>query len=145
MMNARADGRLSQILSQAPVSPGPDYAAWLSSWCRSGARDGADDAAPALVFKPRAERQASDYLDDDNMHPMRKLLARHPGAPMAFAEMCRKPSGFQRLRSLIEYLKVQAENPSVTNASDQGSTTAYVSPLHINEVMRGYQVDDEAL
>ena len=143
--SAKADGRLSHILTQAPASPGPDYAAWLSMWCRSGARDVALDALPVVAFKPRAEREPSEYLDDDNMHPMRKLLARHPGAPMAFAEMCRNPSGFQRLRSLVEYLKVQSDNPSVTNASDQGSTTAYVSPLHVNEVMRGYQVDDEDL
>ncbi|MBS0454101.1 MAG: hypothetical protein JSS14_22590 [Proteobacteria bacterium] len=142
-MSAKADGGFSHILTQAPASPGPDYASWLSMWCRSGARDVASDAPTVVAFKPRAQREPSEYLDDDNMHPMRKLLARHPGAPMAFAEMCRNPSGFQRLRYLIEYMKVQSENPSVTNASDQGSTTAYVSPLHVDEVMRGFQVEDE--
>jgi len=141
----RGDGCLARILSQAPAKAGPDYACWLVTWTRSGARDEAGHNLPEVAYQPLAERTANDVLDEDNMRPMQRLLTRHPGAPMAFAEIARRPSGFHRLRALIEYLKVQAERPDVTNASDQGSTTAYVSPLHINEVMRSYQVADTEL
>lgn len=139
---ARGDGCLARILSQAPAKPGPDYASWLVTWTRSGARDEAGHSLPEVAYQPLAERTASDVLDEDNMRPMQRLLTRHPGAPMAFAEIARRPSGFLRLRALVEYLKTQSDRPDVTNASDLGSTTAYVSPLHINEVMRGYQVED---
>jgi len=139
---ARGDGCLSRILSQAPAKAGPDYASWLVTWTRSGARDEAGHSLPEVAYQPLAERVGSDVLDEDNMRPMHRLLTRHPGAPMAFAEIARPSSPFLRLRALVEYLKTQSERPDVTNASDQGSSTAYVSPLHINEVMRGYQVED---
>lgn len=143
-MNAtttNSESRLAQLLAQAPVAAGPEYAEWLTMWCQSGARHDLDASAQSL-FLPRKERTPRDYLDDDNLQPMRRMQSNHPGAPMAFAEICRQPSAFLRLRSLVEYLKVQSEQPSVTNASDQGSVTAYVSPLHVNEVMRGFQLDD---
>ena len=133
--------RLAQMLAQAPGA-GPDYAEWLTMWCQSGARNEGDPPAQPFRFMLRKDRAPRDVLDEDNLPPMRRLLTHHPGAPMAFAEICRQGSGFMRMRSLIEYLKVQSENPSVTNASDQGSATAYVSPLHVNEVMRGFQIED---
>lgn len=129
------------MLAQAPVA-GPDYAEWLTMWCQSGARNEGDPPAQPFRFMLRKDRAPRDVLDEDNLLPMRRLLSHHPGAPMAFAEICRQRSAFMRMRALIEYLKVQSEQPSVTNASDQGSATAYVSPLHINEVMRGFQIDD---
>lgn len=133
--------RLAQMLAQAPVA-GPDYAEWLTMWCQSGARNEGDAPAQPFRFMLRKDRTPRDVLDEDNLLPMRRLLSHHPGAPMAFAEICRQGSGFMRMRSLVEYLKVQSEQPSVTNASDQGSATAYVSPLHVNEVMRGFHIED---
>ena len=129
------------MLAQAPVA-GPDYAEWLTMWCQSGARNEGDAPAQPFRFMLRKDRTPRDVLDEDNLLPMRRLLSHHPGAPMAFAEICRQGSGFMRMRSLVEYLKVQSEQPSVTNASDQGSATAYVSPLHVNEVMRGFHIED---
>jgi hypothetical protein len=134
--------RLAQMLAQAPVAAGPDYAEWLTMWCQSGARNEGDAPAQPFHFMLRKDRTPRDVLDEDNLLPMRRMLSHHPGAPMAYAEICRQGSGFMRLRSLVEYLKVQSEQPSVTNASDQGSATAYVSPLHVNEVMRGFQIED---
>lgn len=130
------------MLAQAPVSTGLEYANWLTMWCQSGARNETDRPATPFQFVPRKDRAPCDILDEDNLHSMKRLLSHHPGAPMAFAEICRHSSGFMRLRSLVEYLKVQSDQPSVTNASDQGSVTAYVSPLHVNEVMRAFQIDD---
>ncbi|KWT65037.1 hypothetical protein WDL1P2_00509 (plasmid) [Variovorax sp. WDL1] len=130
------------MLAQAPVSAGPDYAEWLTIWCQSGARNEGDAQAQPFHFMLRKDRAPRDLLDEDNLLPMRRMLSHHPGAPMAYAEICRQASGFMRLRSLVEYLKVQSEQPSVTNASDQGSSTAYVSPLHVNEVMRGFHIED---
>ncbi|OUM00717.1 hypothetical protein A8M77_19720 [Variovorax sp. JS1663] len=130
------------MLAQAPVSAGLDYANWLTMWCQSGARNETDRSIRPFQYVPRKDRAANDVLDEDNLASMQRLLSHHPGAPMAFAEICRQPSGFMRLRSLVEYLKVQSDQPSVTNASDQGSATAYVSPLHVNEVMRAFQIDD---
>lgn len=130
------------MLAQAPASPGVDYANWLTAWCQSGARNETDRATRPFQYVPRKDRAPSDVLDEDNLRSMQRLLSHHPGAPMAFAEICRHHSGFMRLRSLVEYLKVQSDQPSVTNASDQGSVTAYVSPLHVNEVMRAFQIDD---
>lgn len=130
------------MLAQAPVAAGPEYANWFTKWCQSGAREESDGPTRPFVFKSQKERTASDVLDEDNMQPMRKMLSHHPGAPMAFAEICRQSSGFLRLRALIEYVKVQSDRPSVTNASDEGSSTAYVSPLHINEVMRDFEIED---
>lgn len=141
-MNATAQNsgaRLAEMLARAPVGAGPDYADWIATWFRSGAQD---ESGAAARFAPRKDRSPGELLDDDNLHPMRRMLSHHPGAPMAFAQICRQPSGFLRLRSLVEYLKNQSDQPSVTNASDQGSVTAYVSPLHINEVMRGFAIDD---
>lgn len=131
--------RLEEALAKAPAAIGPEYAEWLTAWCRSGA---CEEVPVRIRFKPRNERTPSDYLDEDNLQPMRKMLSHHPGGPMAFAQICRQPSGFLRLRSLVEYLKGQSDEPTVTNASDQGSVTAYVSPLHVNEVMRGFSIDD---
>lgn len=133
--------RLAQMLEQAPAA-GPEYAEWLTMWCQSGARIDGDPSAQPFRFMLRKDRAPRDVLDEDNLLPMRRLLSHHPGAPMAFAEICRQGSGFMRMRTLIEYLKVQSDQPSVTNASDQGSATAYVSPLHVNEVMRGFQIED---
>ena len=111
----------------------------------SGAREEIDSHKRPFVFKPLKERTASDFLDEENLQPMRRMLSHHPGAPMAFALICRHASGFLRLRALIEYLKGQSDRPSVTNASDEGSATAYVSPLHINEVMRGFEIEDSEM
>ncbi len=141
-MNAtmtKGGSRLAEMLAQAPAAAGAEYANWLTTWCQSGASDG---PTQPIVFKPPRERTASDILDEGNMQPMCRMLSHHPGAPMAFAEICRQSSGFLRLRVLVEYLKTQSDRPSVTNASDQGSVTAYVSPLHINEVMRGFEIED---
>lgn len=133
-------GWTARVAAQAPSRPGADYAAFICAWARSGS---CEDPTGALAFQPRAERTPGEYLDEDNMLPLLKLLSRHPGAPMAFAEMCRVPSGFLRIRALLEYLKRQADDPNVANASDQGSTTAYVSPLLVNEVMASYQLNDD--
>ncbi len=116
--------RLAQVLAKAPVSAGPDYAEWLTMWCQSGARIERSVPAQPFQFLLRKDRTPRDVLDEDNLLPMRRMLSNHPGAPMAFAEICRERSGFMRLRSLVEYLKVQSEQPSVTNASDEGSATA---------------------
>jgi hypothetical protein len=132
-------GWTARVTAQAPSRAGPDYAEFVCVWARSGSRD----PTKPLDFRPRVERTPGDFLDEDNMLPLLKLLSRHPGAPMAFAQMCSVPSGFLRIRALLEYLKRQADEPNVTNASDQGSTTAYVSPLLVNEVMASYQLNDD--
>jgi hypothetical protein len=135
------ESRFAAILAKAPAAAGPDFIDWLTMWFQSGAREDGGPRKP-FAFVPVKDREKRDLLDEDNMAPMRRMLSHHPGAPMAFAEICRQRSAFLRLRSLIEYLKVQSERPSVTNASDEGSVTAYVSPLHINEVMRGFEIED---
>ena len=139
-MNYR-ESRLAETFAKAPAAAGPDFINWLTMWCQSGAREEGGPRKP-FAFVPIKQREKRDILDEDNMHPMRRMLSHHPGAPMAFAEVCRQRSAFLRLRALIEYLKVQSDRPSVTNASDEGSVTAYVSPLHINEVMRGFEIED---
>ena len=135
------ESRLAETLAKAPAAPGPDFINWLTIWFQSGAREDGGPRKP-FEFVPIKDREKRDLLDEDNMQPMRRMLSHHPGAPMAFAEICRQRSAFLRLRALIEYLKVQSDRPSVTNASDEGSVTAYVSPLHINEVMRGFEIED---
>ncbi|CAN7784812.1 hypothetical protein LJR175_008435 [Variovorax sp. LjRoot175] len=135
------ESRLADTFAKSPAAAGPDFINWLTMWSQSGVREEGGPRKP-FAFVPFKERQKRDILDEDNTHPMRRMLSHHPGAPMAFAEICRQPSAFLRLRALIEYLKAQSDRPSVTNASDEGSVTAYVSPLHINEVMRGFDIED---
>lgn len=139
--HAHRESRLADTIAKTPAAAGPDFISWLTMWCQSGVREESGPGKP-FAFVPLKERQMRDVLDEDNTQPMRRMLSHHPGAPMAFAEIARQPSAFVRLRALIEYLKVQSERPSVTNASDEGSVTAYVSPLHINEVMRGFNLED---
>ncbi|TAL65699.1 MAG: hypothetical protein EPN79_10995 [Burkholderiaceae bacterium] len=141
VVNKGGNTRLAAMLGEMPLEAGPEFSRWLVERCQSGVRQHGPGGEPA--YKPLKDRPASDILSDDNMQEMCRMLSRHPGAPMAFAGLCMEPSLFHRLRDIVAYVNNQSMHPDVSNASDQGSCTAYVSPMHINEVMRSYEVDDE--